>query len=564
MSTLTILSIVFVVLILMPFAVAGIYFFRSRGSVMFIRQDMVKDQRFFAHSFRKMIGRALPDAKDGKLKLSREEPFVTEKELKNYGSSTVSEIVICKDGDFESPKHILEYDKEIYLGGDGLFGVPEVTIRAACAEKRMILGNKMQVIRWVDAEDTLAVYDACNLGHSTTAGNALSIGRNVSFQRLFAPVIYLGQYPGHLVDPMAGRDPQKFTLQIMREKRNVHSVTNEDVTETGTAPFSVVTGGNVTVIEGITLQGDIHALGNVRICAGAGVLGNVFSEGNILLEEGSFVIGNVFSQEALEIEPGVLIGKQGSCVSVICRGKMTVRENTVIYGYVSSEEGGVVCPLYSYDADLYEGDYAFIEFRKEWQDVRFSDRQEYEAADPMAFRKNDSIRSAVLPEGVINIKQSMFFACKNMKRLALPASLTVIEDYGLADCTGLEEMTSLADTVLTKIGLSGLENCERLQKLEMPATLESIGANGCAGLRELESLSFAPNSALHTVGEHAFRDCEKLETAEFPKTLANVGISAFRGCSRLTKLIVPRAVEEEPGIAELGEILPNLNVEFTE
>ena len=68
MSTLTILSIVFVVLILMPFAVAGIYFFRSRGSVMFIRQDMVKDQRFFAHSFRKMIGRALPDAKDGKLR----------------------------------------------------------------------------------------------------------------------------------------------------------------------------------------------------------------------------------------------------------------------------------------------------------------------------------------------------------------------------------------------------------------------------------------------------------------------------------------------------------------
>ncbi len=562
MSTLTILSIVLVVLIILPIVVAWIYYLSTSGSVMSIRQDKVRDQRYFAHSFKQMIEKALPTAEGNTLKLSREEHFIDGEQLLDHSSDTVEELVIIRDGSFKSPDSIKDYNKEIYLGGNAVFRTPEVTARAAYSAGRMCLGNKTNIIRWVDAEDTLAVYDDCDLGVSATAGNALSIGKNVSFRRLYAPVIYFGQYPDALIDPLEGRDLLKFTLPLVSDKRKAKHVTNENATELGTAPYSIVTPSKTLIVEDITLQGDIHAMGSVRICSGAGVLGNIFAEGSILLEAGCFVAGNVFSQEKLEIEHDVLIGKKGTSVSVISRGKMTIKENVVIYGYVNSEAGGMVCPIYEENVPRHEPAYEFIDFRKEYEDVSFRSLEEFELADDAAFRKHDTVRSAALPEGALGIRQSMFFACRNLKKVVLPSSLTAIEDFGLADCTELTEMTSLADTALTEIGTSGLENCTGLRRLDFPATIERIGPSACAGMSGLEEVSFAHGARLVSLEDHAFRDCKKLKKLVFPRTLTHVGVSAFRGCDHLRSLTVPLIVSSEPGIAELKELLPELKVDY--
>ena len=562
MSTLTILTITFFVLIFLPIIVACIYYLATSGSVMSIRQDKVRDQRYFAHSFSRMIEKALPSAQDNTLKLSREERFIDYEQLCALESDTAEQLVIIRDEDFESPENIKVYDKEVYFGGNAVFDTPEISIRAAYSRQRMSLGNKTDVIRWVDAEDTLAVYDDCDLGVSATAGNQLSIGKNVKFRRLYAPVIYFGQYPDHLIDPLEGRDQLKFTLPLVSDKKKAKHVTNENATDLGTAPYSIVTPSKTLIVEDITLQGDIHAMGSVRICAGAGVLGNIFAEGSILLEAGCFVAGNVFSQEKLEIEQNVLIGKKGQAGSVISRGKMTIKENTVIYGYVSSEAGGTVCPIYEQDTPRYEGEYRFNTYETEYTDVAFKDLRDFELADDAAYRKNVSVRSAVLPEGAKSIRQSMFFGCENLVRMELPKSLTTIEDFGLADCGNLEDLTSFEETSLEELGVSALENCTKLKRLDFPVTIRHIGAASCAGLTELEHLMFAPGNKLTAVDDHAFRDCKKLKRLSFPRTLSHVGVSAFRGCDSLESLTVPLIVSGEPGIAELKEILPDCKVDF--
>ncbi len=562
MSMLTALTIAFFILLFLPIIIACIYYKSSKGSVMSIRQDKVRDQRYFAHSFRGMIEKALPNAVDNTLKLSREEHFIDEKGLGELESDTAEQLVIIRDGTFESPEGIKVYDKEIYCGENAVFRTPDVSVRAVYARQRMSLGNRTNVVRWADAEDTLAVYDDCDLGVSATAGNQMSIGRNVKFRRLYAPVIYFGQYPDHLIDPLEGRDPLKFTLPLVSDKKKTKHVTNENATELGTAPYSIVTPSKTLIVEDITLQGDIHAMGSVRICAGAGVLGNIFAEGSILLEAGCFVAGNVFSQENLEIEQNVLVGKKGQAISVISRGKMTIKENVVIYGYVSSESGGVVCPIYEQDVPRYDGPYRFNEYELEYTDVAFRNLHEFEAADDAAFRKNVSVRSVVLPDGAQSIRQSMFFGCDNLVRMTIPKSLTAIEDYGLADCRELEELTSFEDTSLEELGVSALENCTKLRRLDFPVTIRHIGASACAGLTEVEQISFAPGNKLVSVDDHAFRDCRKLKKLSFPKTLAHVGVSAFRGCDSLTTLVVPLIVSGEPGIAELKEILPDCKVDY--
>ncbi|MBO7649284.1 MAG: leucine-rich repeat protein [Lachnospiraceae bacterium] len=563
MTTVIVLIILFVILLTLPLAVAFIYYAASKGKVMKINQDILRDQRYFAHSFSGMIERSLPTAEDNKIKLSRTEHYDdAEAVRRRVHQSTVENLVIETKDSYVSPKHVKYYEKEIYAAGDAAFETPGLTLRAAYAKKHMRLGNGTNVIRWVDAEETLSVYDDCNLGISATAGKILSVGKNCAFRRLYAPVVYFGQYPENLIDPMKGRDEQVFMLPIIDEKKKIKHVTHENMTEEGTAPYSIVTPTRTVMIEDAILQGNIHTVGNVRICSGSGVLGGVFSEGNILLEKGSFVVGNVFAQGKIEIEENVMIGKSGSMISVISRGPLTVGENVVIYGYVSSEEGGKVCPLYSEEKERHAEEYEYIEYQEEPVVVSFENLHDFEVVDDAVFRKNKNVIYAELPEGAKKIRRSMFCECTNLERLNLPDTITEIEDFGLYSCKKLSGLTSFAGTKLKRIGTSGMEYCGLIQELAFPAAMEEIGPAACAGMTRLAKVTFAEGCRLRALYDHSFRDCSSLTELILPDTVSKIGISSFRGCTALEFLSVPKTVESEPGITELKEILPNVKVEF--
>jgi len=83
-------------------------------------------------------------------------------------------------------------------------------------------------------------------------------------------------------------------------------------------------------------------------------------------------------------------------------------------------------------------------------------------------------------------------------------------------------------------------------------------------MTELIKVVFSEHCNLEEVGEHAFRDCTSLSDISLPDSVTKVGVSAFRGCSGLKKISIPKTVEDQPGIAELSEILPDAVVEFRE
>ena len=78
-------------------------------------------------------------------------------------------------------------------------------LRAAYSKGKMILPENTEVVRWVDSDQTLAVYDGCDLGLSASARQRMCLGQGCRFRRLFAPEIYLGQYPDTLMDETEGR-----------------------------------------------------------------------------------------------------------------------------------------------------------------------------------------------------------------------------------------------------------------------------------------------------------------------------------------------------------------------
>ena len=119
MTTVIVLIILFVILLTLPLAVSFIYYAASKGKVMKINQDILRDQRYFAHSFSGMIERSLPTAEDNKIKLSRTEHYDdAEAVRRRVHQSTVENLVIETKDSYVSPKHVKYYEKEIYAAGD--------------------------------------------------------------------------------------------------------------------------------------------------------------------------------------------------------------------------------------------------------------------------------------------------------------------------------------------------------------------------------------------------------------------------------------------------------------
>ena len=112
------------------------------------------------------------------------------------------------------------------------------------------------------------------------------IGFENVFHSLYAPVIRLGQRPEEPDRFMEERDPRIFRMPVMnRYEYNRHYIDDDMVTESGTVPYTIISRGDIKVIEDIILQGDIHSDGAVRIMENASVLGNIFAENDILLEK---------------------------------------------------------------------------------------------------------------------------------------------------------------------------------------------------------------------------------------------------------------------------------------
>ncbi len=565
MVTIIILTIAFIIMIAMPLLGAYIYFRVTDGVILHINQNMIKDPRYFSHSFTGMIERALPTMTGNTIKLSREEQVLRAHDLKTLqftsDEAEVDQMVLAIDEDMEFPEKVKVFNKEIYSNRSITVDNPGVNLRAIYSADNMSIGNKTSVVRWADAENTLSIHDDCELGMAASAGHILSLGKNVKFRRLYAPVIYFGQYPSDLIDPMEGRDPGIFMLPVIPEKKKIQHVTGENMTEAGTAPFSVVS-NQIMIKEGAILQGDIHSDGNVRICEGAGVIGNIFAEKSIVIEKGAFVLGNVFSQERIEIGQNVMIGKEGRIVSVIARDKLTVGANSVVYGYVSSETMGISAPIYNPEELRYSGRYKYAKYVKEKIFAVFGSLSDYERADSMAYRKNESVEYARIPDGATVLKRSMFCGCINLKRMILPASLKEIQDYSLMDCKAMERITSFEDTQLERLGVSSLENCEKITELHFPESLVELKAASCAGMKGLLEVTFPAVSNLQILGDHSFRGCSSLTSMVLPDSVEKVGISSFRDCESLKYLSINEKIKDEPGIKELPEILPDLIVEY--
>lgn len=560
MTIIIISIVVFVIMLLFPIMFSLFILRKSDGKVLEIQHSKIKDARYFVKSFTELFDNKWKDYDgSGKILLSHEEKII-EADITTQYPTVCDSIVYAENMEFQPPAGI-RFEKEIYACQNAyLFGID--TVRAVCCKKNLILDSGTHVVRWVDAEGALAVYDDCDLGISASSITKIVIGSNCRFRRLYAPAIFLGQVPEE--ESLIDDDWQTVDIAELNVFRNIKYVDDEIADEEGVLEGSIISTHDITVLNSLTVKGHIRSNKSIRLCDDAMVYGNIFAEGDVYLGNNTRVYGSVLTQENFYAESGVAIGQYGKIKSVIARGKIIFEKNCRVYGYVSSEKGGECCPDIAKakedsfdDTERRPSDGITVEIvrrgyaPKVRAKVTLPSVKVFEQMGSHGFRKIENIIEAIIPEGVTIIPPSLFYQCQNLRRVVLPSTIEEIGAFAFFGCDDLEKIVIGDCYGLRCIGEAAFEGCVAVREVKIPVSCQQIGTSAFCG-SGVESVLFESPSSLLELESHVFKDCTALKQIEIPKTVTSIGTSAFYGCTGLTNMVIPETVERIDSYAFCG------------
>ena len=184
-----------------------------------------------------------------------------------------------------------------------------------------------------------------------------------------------------------------------------------------------------------------------------------------------------------------------------------------------------------------------------------------------------------IPESVAYIGHHTFLGCyKNLKSVAIPASVTSIGGYAFGFCKNIEAnysgtltqwcvlngggwLTSVAKSVIlvgennvdlkkqttltipenvTIIGDHAFSGCKSLVDVKIPESITKIGNSAFAYCESLASITIPKN--VTSIGDYAFGDCKNLASVAIPEGVTSIGEYAFTACKSLASVAIPEGV----------------------
>ncbi len=123
----------------------------------------------------------------------------------------------------------------------------------------------------------------------------------------------------------------------------------------------------------------------------------------------------------------------------------------------------------------------------------------------------ESIKNAVIEDGVTSIGMKAFFECSNLKSVAIPNSVKNIGSSAFAFCTGIT-------------------------RISLPNSVTTLGRQAFTCCTSLESFT-VPN-AVTIIEKVLFLECFNLKSVTIPKSVVKIATRAFSGCNGLEKVII--------------------------
>ena len=180
----------------------------------------------------------------------------------------------------------------------------------------------------------------------------------------------------------------------------------------------------------------------------------------------------------------------------------------------------------------------------------------------------------VIPDGVINVANYLFWGCTTLKNLTIPGSVAVIGVDALWRCLSLENINVSADNKVyasvdgvlfnkdktellqypvgnkrteysipngvISIAAYSFPECASIERITFPDSVTTIGEMAfpaCASLKSVEL-----GSGVKTIGDYAFGWCEALTDVKIPYGVTTIGDSAFDSCTSFANITFPDSV----------------------
>ena len=133
---------------------------------------------------------------------------------------------------------------------------------------------------------------------------------------------------------------------------------------------------------------------------------------------------------------------------------------------------------------------------------------------------------------LVRILRSRFINCKELTKVEISNSVTVIESSVFSNCTSLSQI-NLPDNLL-EIKDSTFENCSSLTHINLPKNIVAIGDYAFAYCSNLKEINLP--EPLEKIGKGAFNYCSSFKEIRIPASLKEVGYGAFANCTSLERV----------------------------
>lgn len=153
------------------------------------------------------------------------------------------------------------------------------------------------------------------------------------------------------------------------------------------------------------------------------------------------------------------------------------------------------------------------------------------------FGNHDELKSVVIPDSVIEIQESAFSNCFELKNVIMSKNVERIGTYAFSG-PKLKEI-ELPDT-LKEIGDSAFISCDMIN-ITLPEGLEIID-EGAFCTNSIETLTIPKN--VKKIEYQAFAYCKQLKTVVIEDGVEVIGEKAFCNCDLLESVTIPASVTE--------------------
>lgn len=159
-----------------------------------------------------------------------------------------------------------------------------------------------------------------------------------------------------------------------------------------------------------------------------------------------------------------------------------------------------------------------------------------------------------LPESVTKISGAVFKGKNSMTSIVISKNVVEIGDSAFEDCANLKSVTFAADgTDALTIGAKAFYNCGSLKQIELPARTTSIG-DSAFYYSAIGSITFAARNGKELVfGASLFDGCSSLTKVELPEGLVSIPARTFYNNSALTSVTIPTTVRNDNAERAIGQ-----------